>query len=53
MGFAIGKVPSGKDYFPRPEITDRLWSFIEAGHNVLFLAPSRFGKSRDFIFHGR
>lgn len=45
MGFAIGKVPRGKDYFPRPEITNRLWSIVEAGHHVLLLAPRRFGKS--------
>lgn len=50
MGFAIGKVPRGKDYFARPDITDRLWRIIEAGEHVLLLAPRRFGKSGTLYF---
>ena len=45
MGFAIGKVPRGEDFFPRPGISDRLWNIVESGHHVLLLAPRRFGKS--------
>ena len=45
MGFAIGKVPKGEDFFPRPDISNRLWNIVESGHHVLLLAPRRFGKS--------
>jgi hypothetical protein len=45
MGFAIGKVPRGEDFFPRPDIRDKLWNIVETGHHILLLAPRRFGKS--------
>ncbi len=45
MGFAIGKVPRGEDFFPRQDISNRLWDIVESGHHVLLLAPRRFGKS--------
>lgn len=50
MGFAIGKVPRGEDFFRRPEITNRLWNIVEAGHHILLLAPRRFGKS-GILYH--
>lgn len=45
MGFAVGKVPRGKDFFPRDDIINKLWNIIEAEHHVLLLAPRRFGKT--------
>ncbi len=41
----IGQVARGEDYFPRPQITNEIWARIEAGSNLLLVAPRRVGKS--------
>jgi uncharacterized protein len=41
----IGQVARGKDYFPRPDITDEIIGKLAAGGNVLLVAPRRVGKS--------
>ena len=41
----IGQTARGKDYFPRPQITNEIWAKIEAGSNLLIVAPRRVGKS--------
>ena len=41
----IGQAARGKDYFPRPDITDEILRKLGAGDNVLLVAPRRVGKS--------
>lgn len=53
MGFAVGKVPRGEDFFPRDDIINKLWNIIEAEHHVLLLAPRRFWENRGFMLYAR
>ncbi len=41
----IGQAARGEDYFPRPQITNEIWAKIDAGSNLLLVAPRRVGKS--------
>ena len=41
----IGQAATGKNYFPRQQITNEIWAKIEAGSNLLLVAPRRVGKS--------
>lgn len=41
----IGQAARGEDYFPRPQITNEIWAKINAGSNLLIVAPRRVGKS--------
>ncbi len=41
----IGQAARGKDFFPRPLITNQIWEKTEAGCNLLLVAPRRVGKS--------
>jgi hypothetical protein len=41
----IGQAARGKDYFPRPHITNEIWAKIDTGSNILLVAPRRIGKS--------
>ena len=49
MGFAIGKVPRGEDFFPRTDIRDKLWNIVEAGHHILLLASQTIWEIRGFV----
>ena len=41
----IGQAAQGEDFFPRPYITNQIWEKLEAGSNLLLVAPRRVGKS--------
>jgi hypothetical protein len=41
----IGQVARGENYFPRPNITERIWDKLEFGSNLLIVAPRRVGKT--------
>lgn len=41
----IGQTARGEDFFPRPQITNEIWAKIDAGSNLLLVAPRRVGKS--------
>lgn len=45
MKTVIGIPARGEDFFPRPRITEEIWSKLEAGSNLLLVAPRRVGKS--------
>jgi len=45
MKIVIGQATRGEDFFPRPKITNEIWAKLEAGSNVLLVAPRRIGKS--------
>ena len=53
MKTIIGQAARGEDFFPRYKITEEIWNKLEAGSNLLFVAPRRVGKSSilfDFAF---
>lgn len=45
MKTRIGQAARGEDFFPRPKITNEIWSKLESGSNLLLVAPRRVGKS--------
>ena len=45
MKTVIGIPARGEDFFPRPLITEEIWSKLELGSNLLLVAPRRVGKS--------
>ncbi len=52
----IGQAARGENYFPRPQITSEIWAKIDAGSNLLLVAPRRVGKSSilfDLLDHPR
>ncbi len=45
MKTIIGQAARGNDFFPRKQITEEIWTKLEAGSNLLLVAPRRVGKS--------
>jgi len=45
MNTIIGIPARGADFFARPQITEEIWSTLDAGGNLLLVAPRRVGKS--------
>lgn len=45
MKTTIGQSARGEDFFPRQEITNEIWTKLDSGSDLLFVAPRRVGKS--------
>jgi len=45
MKNVVGQIPRGEDFFPRPEIIQKIYRRLESGANIYLAAPRRAGKT--------
>jgi hypothetical protein len=45
MKNVVGPVPRGKNFFPRKELTDKIYQRLDANAHLYLAAPRRMGKT--------
>ena len=45
MNNIVGQTPRGDDFFPRPDIIEKIYRKLDAGENIYMVAPRRAGKT--------